>query len=85
MEEAFHHLNYRSFGPKGTSKFGFSRILGPYVQSSIHCMYIVAQPDFHGVCPACDVPLGPKLRYSLGLGVVQLGGGRKLPAHATSQ
>ena len=20
--------------------------------------------EFHGVCPVCDVPLGPKLRYS---------------------
>ena len=32
-------------------------------QYCIQCICIVAHPNFHGVCPVCDVPLGSKLQY----------------------
>ncbi len=55
--------HYRSFGPQSTSNVGVPEVLDQLCRELLHSILIVVHPDFHQVCPVCDVPLGPKLRY----------------------
>ena len=45
---------------------GVPEVLDQLCRDLIHSIIIVVHPDFHQVFPVCDVPLGPKLRYSVG-------------------
>jgi hypothetical protein len=46
--------------------WGVPEVLDQLCSDLIHSIIIVVHPDFHQVFPVhvCDVPLGPKLRYS---------------------
>ena len=43
---------------------GVPEVLDQLCGELLHSILIVVHPDFHQVCPVCDVPLGPKLRYA---------------------
>ena len=45
--------------------WGVPEVLDQLCRGLINGIIIVVHPDFHQVCPVCDVPLGPKLRYCI--------------------
>jgi len=45
--------------------WGVPEVLDQVCREISHSILLVVRPDFHQVCPAYDVPLGPKLRYTI--------------------
>ena len=53
--------------------WGVPEVLDQVCMEIMNSIIAVVHPDFHQVCPGCDVPLGPKLRYStVDLSIVDL-------------